>query len=74
MIDALSWIACLFSVCGKVAVNHKRRSNFVFFLCGYVAWVTWNVLTRPNPPMIVMYCVYTALTVRGWFMWRRDNG
>lgn len=21
-----------------------------------------------------MYCIYTLLSVRGWIMWRKDNG
>ena len=71
--EILSWIACAFSVLGKISVNHKWRANFIFFLCGYAAWIIWNISTRPNPPMIIMYCVYTVLSIRGWFVWGKDS-
>ena len=71
--EILSWIACVFSVLGKISVNHKWRANFVFFLCGYAAWIIWNVTTKPNVPMIIMYGIYTVLSIRGWFLWGRND-
>lgn len=71
--DLLSIVACAFSILGKVSVNHKWRVNFVFFVIGYAVWITWNITTTPNIPMLVMYVVYTALSVDGWFKWKKEG-
>lgn len=72
--DPLSIVACVFSVLGKISVNNKWRANFVFFVLGYIAWVTWSLTTSPNIPMIIMYVIYTGLSVQGWFKWKEKKG
>lgn len=69
--DFLSIVACVFSVLGKISVNHKWKANFVFFILGYIAWITWSITTVLNVPMITMYIIYTALSIDGWFKWKR---
>ena len=71
--DLISVIACVFSVLGKISVNHKWKINFFFFVAGYVAWITWSLMTEPNMPLIVMYVIYTALSVDGYLKWRKDD-
>lgn len=71
--DILSIIACVFSILGKISVNHKWKVNFLFFVLGYAAWITWSLTTTPNVPMIFMYLVYTALSIDGYIKWRKDD-
>lgn len=71
--DVLSAVACMFSILGKICVNRKSKANFVFFVVGYAAWVTWSITTSPNWPMITMYIIYTGLSVYGWIKWKQEE-
>lgn len=73
MFDLISLVACVLSIAGKICVNHKNRWNFVFFVGGYVMWLVYNFINTPNIPQVIMYVVYTILSMQGWVKWRRED-
>lgn len=70
--EAVSIVACVLSIAGKVCVNYKKSANFVLFMAGYVLWLVYYACTTPNIPQMVMYAVYAGLSVHGLIKWRKS--
>ena len=69
--NSLSICAMVCSLAGNYLVNCKKRIGFIVWIVSNVLWILVNLLGSPNISQIVMFLVYMALNVQGWWMWRK---
>ena len=69
MVLVLSIAGCVLSLLGNILIALKRRSGWIAWIIGNIAWVAYNFIGDINVPMVVMYCVYFVLNIFGFIKW-----
>lgn len=73
MILILSIIGSVSSLGGNVLIAHKRRSGWIWWIVGNLAWIAVNFLGEMNVPMVLMYFAYMGINVAGFRNWAKED-
>ena len=73
-IGIISFVALVLSLAGNALINFRKRIGFFVWIASNVAWIAVNMMGTPNWSQIVMFVVYVALNVHGWFKWGKIEG
>lgn len=68
----LSSIATILSLLGNFLIIKKKRIGFISWIISNVLWVIVNLISIPNIPQIIMFLVYTGISIYGWIKWKQD--
>ena len=72
MVLMLSILGSVFSLGGNVLIAHKKRSGWLWWITGNIAWIAVNFLGQMNVPMVLMYVVYGFINIAGWREWGKE--
>lgn len=67
-----SILGSVFSLGGNILIAHKKRSGWLWWIAGNVAWILVNFLGEMNVPMVLMYVAYGFINIAGWREWRKE--
>lgn len=70
---ALSIAGSALSLLGNVLLALKKRSGWIVWILGNIAWILYNVFGDMNIPMVIMYAVYFVLNVFAFVNWSKKN-
>ena len=73
MVLGLSIVGCIFSLLGNILIALKKRSGWIAWIIGNIAWVAFNFADTVNIPMVIMYCVYFVLNIFGFVNWSKTQ-
>lgn len=68
----LSILGSVFSLGGNILIAHKKRSGWLWWICGNCAWILVNFLGEMNVPMVLMYVAYFIINITGFRQWRKE--
>lgn len=69
----LSIIGAVFSLGGNILIMLKKRSGWVAWIGGNIAWIGVNLLGPMNVPMVLMYIAYFIINVGGFIKWKEKK-
>ncbi len=72
MILILSILGSIFSLGGNILIAHKKRSGWLWWIAGNIAWIAVNFLGQMNVPMVLMYVAYGFVNIAGYANWRKE--
>jgi nicotinamide riboside transporter PnuC len=72
MVLFLSVIGAVLSLGGNILIAHKKRSGWLWWIGGNVAWIAVNFLGEMNVPMVLMYVAYFIINITGYRHWQRE--
>lgn len=65
----LSLIGCFLSLLGNFLIMFKKKSGWLAWILGNVAWIAYNFAGEFNAPMVVMYLVYAVINTIAFVKW-----
>lgn len=68
----LSILGSVFSLGGNILIAHKKRSGWLWWIAGNIAWIAVNFLGEMNVPMVLMYVAYFIINITGFRQWRKE--
>lgn len=71
MILALSILGSIFSLGGNILIALKKRSGWIAWIVGNIAWIAVNFLGEMNIPMVLMYVAYFVINIIGFVSWAK---
>lgn len=69
----LSIAGSALSLLGNVLLALKKRSGWIVWILGNIAWILYNFAGDMNIPMVIMYAVYFVLNVFAFVNWSKKN-
>ena len=69
----LSIVGAILSLGGNILIMLKKRSGWLAWICGNVAWIGVNLLGPMNIPMVLMYIAYFIINVGGFIKWKEKK-
>lgn len=69
----LSIIGAVLSLGGNILIMLKKRSGWVAWIGGNIAWIGVNLLGPMNVPMVLMYIAYFIINVGGFIKWKEKK-
>jgi len=63
-------VATVLSLVGLALITYQCRAGWLVWIVADALW-TWLLLKRKVYGAAVLFAVYTALAVWGWWMWGR---
>lgn len=71
MIDTISAIATICSLCGNYLVIKKNKFGFVIWLISNILWILINFIGVLNISQVIMFMIYGILNIYGWIKWKQ---
>lgn len=68
----LSLIATTLSLLGNFLIIKKKRIGFISWIISNILWIIVNLISIPNIPQIIMFLVYTGISIYGWIKWKQN--
>lgn len=68
----LSSIATMLSILGNFLIIKKKRIGFISWIISNILWIIVNLISIPNIPQIIMFLVYTGISIYGWIKWKQN--
>jgi nicotinamide riboside transporter PnuC len=68
----LSLIATILSLLGNFLIIKKKRIGFISWIISNILWIIVNLISIPNIPQIIMFLVYTGISIYGWIKWKQN--
>ena len=72
LIESLSWISTVLSVIGVVLNIRKKRSCFYFWTVANLIWI-YVSLKQKIYAQTFLFLVYLALSIWGFFVWKKEQ-
>lgn len=67
----VDWAATILTFLAIYLLGEKKRSGFIFMICGNVAWLALGWLTE-SAAMLLANLGFVILNLRGLVKWGRD--
>ncbi len=71
LVLTLSILGSLFSLGGNVLIALKKKSGWITWIAGNIAWILVNFLDTLNVPMVLMYVAYFIINITGFVSWSK---
>lgn len=71
MVLFLSVVGAVLSLGGNILIARKKRSGWLWWIGGNVAWIAVNFLDTMNVAMVCMYVIYMVINIIGFVKWRK---
>lgn len=68
----LSSIATILSILGNFLIIKKKKIGFISWIISNILWIIVNLISIPNIPQIIMFLVYTVISIYGWIKWKQN--
>lgn len=73
MIIILSVLGAILSLGGNVLIAKKKKSGWIVWIAGNLAWIGVNLLGEFNLPMVLMYVAYLGINIKGYIDWNKQE-
>ena len=73
IIIILSIISAALSLGGNIAIAKKKKSGWIIWILGNIAWIAVNVVGAFNLPMVLMYIAYLGINIKGFISWNKEE-
>ena len=73
LLMVLSVAGSALSLLGNVFIALKKKSGWIVWILGNIAWILYNLFGDINIPMVVMYSVYFILNIIGFVNWKKKE-
>lgn len=69
MITCLSALGAILSLGGNILIAKKKKSGWLIWIAGNIAWIMVNLLGDFNLSMVLMYVAYLGINIKGFIDW-----
>lgn len=73
MVTILSIIGAILSLGGNVLIARKKKSGWLVWIGGNLAWIGVNLLGEFNAAMVLMYAAYLGINTKGFLNWSKHK-
>lgn len=73
MITCLSALGAILSLGGNILIAKKKKSGWLIWIAGNIAWIMVNLLGDFNLSMVLMYVAYLGINIKGFIDWSNQE-
>lgn len=68
----IEYLAMFLSITGNLFICFKKRQGFLLWIVANILWISF-ALTNKHWGMMILFTVYTAMSLFGWWNWGKEE-